>query len=123
MIRRSPISTRNDTPFPYTHRVRSHRDRLCGLPRDNARCRGCAGRRHEVMAGAVHGARWLRAGACEAERGPSGMKKGRGFPRPFRSDEHTSELQSLIRNSYAVFCLKKKQEINKKAKVIELEKQ
>src|SRR3546814_7250751 len=31
---------------------------------------------------------------------------------PFRSEEHTSELQSLMRNSYAVFCLKKKQEKN-----------
>src|SRR3546814_3614112 len=33
---------------------------------------------------------------------------------PARSEEHTSELQSLMRNSYAVFCLKKKNEIHKK---------
>src|SRR3546814_2037256 len=46
--------------------------------------------------------------------GPVTVKRGRGSPRrartrPARSEEHTSELQSLMRISYAVFCLKKKQ--------------
>src|SRR3546814_2414112 len=36
------------------------------------------------------------------------LKSGRVLPRPLRSEEHTSELQSLMRISYAVFCLKKK---------------
>src|SRR3546814_2582021 len=40
--------------------------------------------------------------------GEHGARK-RGLARPARSEEHTSELQSLMRNSYAVFCLKKKQ--------------
>src|SRR3546814_4588625 len=39
-----------------------------------------------------------------------GTAPGRRRPRPYRSEEHTSELQSLMRISYAVFCLKKKQE-------------
>src|SRR3546814_2113702 len=38
-----------------------------------------------------------------------------GIDAPFRSEEHTSELQSLMRNSYAVFCLKKKKKITQSA--------
>src|SRR3546814_5452165 len=38
----------------------------------------------------------------------SRINTGRGQARMIRSEEHTSELQSLMRNSYAVFCLKKK---------------
>src|SRR3546814_5557686 len=79
MIRRPPRSTRTDTLFPYTTLFRSgHR----------------AGdhRRH-----AAGGGRAVRAGAQPARHRPDP-----------RSEEHTSELQSLMRSSYAVFCLKKK---------------
>src|SRR3546814_5324330 len=43
-------------------------------------------------------------------RGRVKVAYSRWFPRPSRSEEHTSELQSLMRISYAVFCLKKKKE-------------
>src|SRR3546814_3836691 len=100
MIRRPPRSTRTDTLFPYTTLVRSR-------PEPGEDARDPAGdvseerhdpveRRHDPVLrpgrGALH----------EIERGPE---------RPHdrvRSEEHTSELQSLMRISYAVFCLKKK---------------
>src|SRR3546814_7466985 len=83
MIRRPPRSTRTDTLFPYTTLFRSDR-RAGAAPRRGQP----APRRRQVRA-----ARYRRAG------GP----RRRG-----RSEEHTSELQSLMRNSYAVFCVKKK---------------
>src|SRR3546814_1092131 len=81
MIRRPPRSTRTDTLFPYTTLFRS-------MP---ARCTALI---------------WTKASAWPSSRA---MK-----PKPLvvlknlRSEEHTSELQSLMRISYAVFCLKKK---------------
>src|SRR3546814_7632175 len=98
MIRRPPRSTRTDTLFPYTTLFRSptrgkrgvhRRGRLRELPRVRrpglplAPARGRVG----VAVAALH----LR-------------HDGR------RSEEHTSELQSLMRISYAVFCLKKKKQ-------------
>src|SRR3546814_8175056 len=94
MIRRPPRSTRTDTLFPYTTLFRStpHRPRL-EAPHDRYRSRHIAGR-------SVPGVRRVvsarRRGALSAGR------------RLRRSEEHTSELQSLMRISYAVFCLKKK---------------
>src|SRR3546814_19178374 len=54
-------------------------------------------------------------GPQDARRGDGVVDRhrGRSLPRPVRSEEHTSELQSLMRISYAVFCLKKKTKINK----------
>src|SRR3546814_8493432 len=78
--RRPPRSTRTDTLFPYTTLFRS----LSGQKRgnhDQPICEKGAGR------------------ACRRDAA------GRGL---LRSEEHTSELQSLMRISYAVFCLKKK---------------
>src|SRR3546814_10707501 len=51
--------------------------------------------------------------ACDVDDDPSGLI-GRSFAEVFgpRSEEHTSELQSLMRNSYAVFCLQKKTTTN-----------
>src|SRR3546814_2797484 len=93
MIRLPPRSTRTDTLFPYTTLFRSrdpHRSRTRGRPPDV---------RH----------------AGTAPAGASSPRGGRGQPRALagdvrrpRSEEHTSELQSLMRISYAVFCLKKK---------------
>src|SRR3546814_16036133 len=81
MIRRPPRSTRTDTLFPYTTLFRSEGARGGGrratIPPDAARPGG-------------------------ADPAPAGRpSRGR------RSEEHTSELQSLMRISYAVFCLKK----------------
>src|SRR3546814_2897560 len=84
MIRRPPRSTRTDTLFPYTTLFRS----LYRLQR-------AAYLRHPLQAGLFldH----YRVGCCAR--------------RPRRSEEHTSELQSLMRISYAVFCLKKKKKV------------
>src|SRR3546814_14261839 len=84
MLRRPPRSTRTDTLFPYTTLFRSRNWPLCPAP-------PAAGR----------GAR----GTAPADRRPS---PGGGCRTAGRSEEHTSELQSLMRISYAVFCLKKK---------------
>src|SRR3546814_6871252 len=86
MIRRPPRSTRTDTLFPYTTLFRSE-----------SRC-DCAAEAHR----AVRVRRSRRSAPGYARRaGSSGC-------RHVRSEEHTSELQSLMRISYAVFCLKKK---------------
>src|SRR3546814_7396744 len=83
MRRRPPRSTRTDTLFPYTTLFRS----LATI----TRC--------------------LSKGAPEREA--SDNYDGRsGAPLGGRSEEHTSELQSLMRISYAVFCLKKKKTYN-----------
>src|SRR3546814_1932071 len=84
MIRRPPRSTRTDTLFPYTTLFRSFGDGFLGP----------GGQRGEQRQARSPGAR--RKFICERHN----------FP--LRSEEHTSELQSLMRISYAVFCLKKK---------------
>src|SRR3546814_3329547 len=94
MIRRPPISTRTDTLFPYTTLFRSP-----GPMKDN-----------KLTPRIMHSARalWviyvILTAACAVTFYLLGMT-------PFdaiRSEEHTSELQSLMRISYAVFCLKNK---------------
>src|SRR3546814_2063561 len=84
MIRRPPRSTRTDTLFPYTTLFRSDRRRRGWRRRY---------RRH-----------W---GHSLRDPRPQRTEAGSAFARA-RSEEHTSELQSLMRISYAVFCLKKK---------------
>src|SRR3546814_6387937 len=79
MIRRPPRSTRTDTLFPYTTLFRSV------VP---YRFR----RTQSKTSGTANGAAHPTSGAAMTDR----------------SEEHTSELQSLMRISYAVFCLKKK---------------
>src|SRR3546814_3896572 len=105
MIRRPPRSTRTDTLLPYTTLFRSQ----------------------------APAAAWRRPGRrrppgpTSPARVPAG---GAGAPccrlrrqRPWsRSEEHTSELQSLMRISYAVFCLKKKNEHKNKHKADEVKK-
>src|SRR3546814_2260286 len=94
MNRRPPRSTRTDTLFPYTTLFRSTGTQVST---DN-----------EVTVNALFGAglelgeqkiRWTNVFIRDT------LKRG-----ALRSEEHTSELQSLMRNSYAVFCLKKKKE-------------
>src|SRR3546814_5219243 len=86
MIRRPPRSTRTDTLFPYTTLFRSAELMACETPL--------------VVS---------RAGAIPEVVGPDGLCADLVEP---RSEEHTSELQSLMRISYAVFCLKKKNKTN-----------
>src|SRR3546814_3804095 len=96
MIRRPPRSTRTDTLFPYTTLFRSLRP-AGGDP---------AQRRLPDLRRAV---RPLRAQRRAGARPPGAGQRGpAGHPRAARSEEHTSELQSLMRISYAVFCLKTK---------------
>src|SRR3546814_1229294 len=105
MIRRPPRSTRTDTLFPYTTLFRSH------LEERHADPKGCAFPRPiEVVHMRLHPPTvGTDADKCHrpASRGILGAvvlhHHGAG-----RSEEHTSELQSLMRISYAVFCLKKK---------------
>src|SRR3546814_10046268 len=99
MIRRPPRSTRTDTLFPYTTLFRSF-PAASGLQRPLGLHvpRGAAGERTVAAQ--------LRAdGLGNPDRG---ILRGAFRDIPPRSEEHTSELQSLMRISYAVFCLKKK---------------
>src|SRR3546814_10500290 len=101
MIRLPPRSTRTDTLFPYTTLFRSWRLRACRA-RD---------RPPEIEAEpADRGARKpARRPASQPVIAPVlGDRGGPGILSSLRSEENTSELQSLMRISYAVFCLKKK---------------
>src|SRR3546814_8665318 len=98
MIRRPPRSTRTDTLFPYTTLFRS--------PGSEDRPAAASGERREDLSGRR---REEPVVGAEDRRSPAGRGPGFGRHRaPGRSEEHTSELQSLMRISYAVFCLKKK---------------
>src|SRR3546814_2976299 len=85
MIRRPPRSTRTDTLFPYTTLFRSEGE----------------GARRQAL-------RLVRRGCPADPRQDDGDRRRRRRSPSSRSEEHTSELQSLMRISYAVFCLKKK---------------
>src|SRR3546814_4316767 len=103
MIRRPPRSTRTDTLFPYTTLFRSHD----GAAQGTWRWQG-GGALHRDSAWA-----WLlfrgagSAVGCTARRthGVAELSARQSAGPPCRSEEHTSELQSLMRISYAVFCL------------------
>src|SRR3546814_1490569 len=96
MIRRQLISTRTDTHFPYTTLFRCQRDATAFDPGELAR-------RAPLVATAVR-ARDPRP----ARRDDHCQRQHARAADAARSEEHTSELQSLMRISYAVFCLKKK---------------
>src|SRR3546814_3564240 len=130
MIRRQPRSTRTDTLVPYTTLFRSG-----GHGRDGAR-RAAEERRGRARRGAQgqHGQQ-PAGGAVQRPRNAAGRQHRlavlrtrpwatstlppscshyracRRSPSRGRSEEHTSELQSLMRISYAVFCLKKKKSL------------
>src|SRR3546814_18301406 len=111
MIRRPPISTRTDTLFPYTTLFRSDHGAL-RHPCPDRHSRPL--QRRDDAADSVlqlSGARRAGDGLLPAPGvGHRGAAAGAAAaaPRRPRSEEHTSELQSLMRISYAVFCLKKK---------------
>src|SRR3546814_7243597 len=108
MIRRPPRSTRTDTLFPYTTRFRSVADAgvdyihttefEAGRPAfdDAGPSLAALARRHGGVSVIANGS------LDDPDRAAALLAKGD------RSEEHTSELQSLMRISYAVFCLKKK---------------
>src|SRR3546814_20047065 len=98
MIRRPPRSTRTDTLFPYTTLFRSL-ERLGG---------GQIGDRGAEEKAGQHLVLRKRRNACEGDFGPQAGARDADGGGQTRSEEHTSELQSLVRISYAVFCLKKK---------------
>src|SRR3546814_9391261 len=101
MGRRPPRSTRTDALFPYTTLFRSRRDR-----REAARLHAAV--RHRRRAALVVGA--LRQPGLRARHDRAaahGGRRGARLLRLPRSEEHTSELQSLMRISYAVFFLTK----------------
>src|SRR3546814_5774587 len=132
MIRRPPRSTRTDTLFPYTTLFRSAaRAAAAGDVVGDRRAQAAAGRRPGGQALPAAGRRLRRelqrlqfgrhlqpaqgaaadepgAGARHAPAGGAGGPLRRPVRQAARSEEHTSELQSLMRISYAVFCLKKK---------------
>src|SRR3546814_6063516 len=103
MLRRPTISTRTDTLFPYTTLFRSQEG-------------------GQVQRGIGFAARSAAGRADPSQGAGSGedsihlqvpLRLGRRGYRRRRSEEHTSELQSLMRISYAVFCLKKKTKFKK----------
>src|SRR3546814_1252429 len=117
MVRRPPRSTRTDTLFPYTTRFRSQplaRGKSFGP--DLVSPVWVSTERNDPLMSEV--AR-LRLGLSKPQRKIGGVELApeqyaryvylAGAPAPARSEEHTSELQSIMRNSYAVFCLTKKQ--------------
>src|SRR3546814_5755713 len=98
MIRRPPRSTRTDTLFPYTTLFRSG-----GGEAEPARAAGDEG---GLACNVGHSAKsFSRVRVIRYCARPAAAAKGISA---IRSEEHTSELQSLMRISYAVFCLKKK---------------
>src|SRR3546814_7566954 len=111
MRRRPPRSTRTDTLFPYTTLFRSDRPAMV------ARSRAVAAQLNKGVTGLLKkngvkvftGHARLHGGGAVAVTGEGG---GTQVLLAARSEEHTSELQSLMRISYAVFCLKKKKHRN-----------
>src|SRR3546814_6454056 len=97
MRRRPPRSTRTDTLFPYTTLFRSREDKavVAHLRQgENAQAPSHGDQRNQHLGSLENADLTAYVGLIELRRD--------------RSEEHTSELQSLMRISYAVFCLKKK---------------
>src|SRR3546814_7370867 len=110
MIRRPPRSTRTDTLFPYPTLFRASREAVG--PGRSARSRPCLyGLGFDTALGQSRGPVMPVCGGHY--RGIPGASQGHYgllgvLPVAFRPEEHPSELQSLMRNSYAVFCFKTK---------------
>src|SRR3546814_4853449 len=104
MIRQPPRSTRTDTLFPYTTLFRS--EVICKL---RSSVQALVQGDHGPTAGGING------GLARPTQRPGGRTECAGLGdrrRRLRSEEHTSELQSLMRISYAVFCLEKKHKLH-----------
>src|SRR3546814_2654575 len=106
MIRRPPRSTRTDTLFPYTTLFRSQLKDPAHLRTHVATAQAIrtpVEQSDERLLAASHAVIRQQESAQQRE-----LARGPDDPGRSRSEEHTSELQSLMRISYAVFCLKKK---------------
>src|SRR3546814_1277362 len=106
MIRRPPRSTRTDTLFPYTTLFRSLLE-MVGKPLPDVYSADLS---EFVFAAGVKLMAAMRPDLMNLSTTDYIQHKHA------RSEEHTSELQSLMRISYAVFCLKKKKKINTHSK-------
>src|SRR3546814_6057688 len=107
MIRRPPRSTRTYTLFPYTTLFRSHHGHT-GAPSNPA----------------VSASPHIRFAFCTAwPAAPLPRLSTTPIAITRRSEEHTSELQSLMRISYAVFCLTKKNNTSTNVKIITIQQQ
>src|SRR3546814_2842020 len=109
MIRRPPRSTRTDTLFPYTTLFRSVTGQAqvrgsADLAYGNRIC--ATGQQPGIWINIKRNEEGPRARHPSSSALPAQLRKADRGQR--RSEEHTSELQSLMRTSYAVFCLKKK---------------
>src|SRR3546814_4724071 len=125
MIRRPPRSTRTDTLFPYTTLFRSNGvDKCRSHPLNEEMTVFKALDEKTLVAGQIAPADLAAAKALgvttvinnrpdgeapDQPRGSEIAEAAQAAGLGYRSEEHTSELQSLMRISYAVFCLKKKQ--------------
>src|SRR3546814_4212864 len=114
MIRRPPRSTRTDTLFPYTTLFRSQLDEGCSRQGDPlTQLRLWSGHAGPKSAQPSPDGRGENLSSRAADLGDDLLRRiaqivgGHDRQPRIRSEEHTSELQSLMRNSYAVFCLKK----------------
>src|SRR3546814_4182581 len=108
MIRRPPRSTRTYTLFPYTTLFRSptmevHHTPAQGQAEEGGRASDTTKSQPVYRRGPSRGCGIIGLGDS-----PPPRRYERGVNSPSRSEEHTSELQSLMRISYAVFCLKTK---------------
>src|SRR3546814_6631983 len=117
MMRPPPKTTRTDTLFPYTTRCRSGEEvEIVGIrPTQKTTVTGVEMFRKlldQGQAGDNIGALLRGTKREDVERGQVLCKPGSVKPHTKRSEEHTSELQSLMRISYAVFCLKKTHNTN-----------
>src|SRR3546814_8111698 len=113
MIRRPPRSTRTDTLFPYTTLFRSPRRFVAKKCRRQFQ----VGSEHVMLHRLHHVATDVGDAVIADERTAGTHQENTDDPdrhpenqKGVRSEEHTSELQSLMRISYAVFCLKKKKQ-------------
>src|SRR3546814_1415344 len=99
MIRRPPRSTRTDTLFPYTTLFRSRGPGEADADHRKQQPVRVADEQEREQAGSTE---------REVDHVAHAQAELSHQQRDHRSEEHTSELQSLMRTSYAVFCLKKK---------------
>src|SRR3546814_4515790 len=113
MIRRPPRSTRTDTLFPYTTLFRSPRERAESTAAKAAATQTVTRHPAGFSLGGVMSQQLKTGVIIEGDESGAVRAYASAGKAADRSEEHTSELQSLMRISYAVFCLKKKKTATK----------
>src|SRR3546814_3656299 len=117
MIRRPPRSTRTDTLFPYTTLFRSQVETVDSYALEVSENALNKMRAYDAPGSVYHSLAKALREAIRVDPDPEYFKRIHMLRIKFeRSEEHTSELQSLMRISYAVFCLKKKKKTSKQQK-------